>query len=74
MARYALRNKERIRFKLGTKALETIIKALNQHFAGGQKIEFYKDGKYQLLNASGVVCVFISKKYDVYKIAFLRFR
>jgi hypothetical protein len=81
MARYALRNQQKISSVLGADFLERLLKSADYHFANcsinAERLLQYSN-EYDILkvkNKGGestfIFCI-IGKKYDVYTLAFLK--
>jgi hypothetical protein len=83
MARFALRNQNKIKVQLSEKNLNRILKSLKQYFSTGVKeddVNHWPGEKYKILSINdeghtcGIIAFYIIEiKFDVYKLAFKEF-
>lgn len=74
MARYSLRNQKKISDVLGKSELNKMLSSLNTYFANAEYIEVYREGPHDTIKCKttdGTLEFYLlSKKYDVYNLAF----
>ena len=80
MKRYSLRNKDKIKDKLGNDILNRIILSLNAYFVAHDDIEVFEGNPYPVIiiddieHTTNLISFYvIRQKYDVYNLAFNEF-
>lgn len=72
MARYALRNQQKITATFGKSYTDLLLESLDYYFANAKHIEVhdYEGEKYRVIRTEKFEFYVIEKKYDVYKLAY----